>query len=227
MDEARRLAVADAAEGAVVQADTQGAGRGRFGNSWVSEPGNLYMTLLLRPKAPSRRCAQISFLIAVALADTLQSFGVPSASINLKWPNDVLLDGKKVAGILLEMETAAGNGAPPFLLVGIGVNIAHAPEGAIALASFDARADTSAVRKALVETIAGLYGIWQKQGFVPIRTAWMRHVYGLGRPITARMSNASVSGVFEDVDDEGNLRMRDASGTLRTITGAAVHFDPH
>ncbi len=223
MDEARRLALTDTPEGAVVQAGSQTAGRGRFGNQWSSPEGNLYMTLLLRPVVPTRHCAQMSFAIAVALADTLAAFGVPKTSIGLKWPNDVLIDGAKIAGILLEMQSGAHD-APDYLLAGIGVNVAVAPEGCAAMCQFAKGIDLADVRNRLVTNIAGLYGHWQKHGFADIRARWLEQAYGMGQPITARMSDRKIEGVFEGIDGDGNLIMKDGAGPSRTINSGAVHF---
>lgn len=225
MDEARRMALAAAPEGTVVQAGSQSAGRGRFGNQWASPEGNLYMTLLLRPATSARHCAQMSFAIAVALADTLQAHGVPQASVNLKWPNDVLVDGAKIAGILLEMQTGQGD-APDFLLAGIGVNVAVAPEGACSLAAFNKSVGLEVFRDALIGNITGLYAHWQEAGFGGIRARWLTQAYGIGKSVTARMADRKAEGVFEGIDAEGNLMLRDADGQARTINSGAVHFRP-
>jgi BirA family transcriptional regulator, biotin operon repressor / biotin---[acetyl-CoA-carboxylase] ligase len=224
MDEARRMAVADLApEGTVVQAGAQTAGRGRFGNAWRSPQGNLYMTLLLRPKAFTRICAQVSFVIAVALADTLKNFGVPRASIGLKWPNDVLVDGAKIAGILLEMESGQGE-TPVFLLAGIGVNIRDAPESCAYLHQFNKDIDAQMVRDDLVKNIAALYEHWLENGFGSTRARWLEQAYGIGQPVTARMSHQTIDGVLEGVDGDGNLSLLRDNGEILLINSGAVHF---
>ncbi len=121
-DEARRLAQAGAAHGTVVAARQQTAGRGRVGRSWVSPPGNLYLSVLLRLDLPLARLAELSFVAALAVADMVDSFLPPDFRAALKWPNDVLVEGAKISGILIEQgETAT--------IVGIGVNVGHCPTG--------------------------------------------------------------------------------------------------
>lgn len=221
MDEARRLADAGALEGTVVQSGIQTAGRGRFGNNWVSPEGNLYMTLVLRPPVDTRVCAQLSFVCALGLADTLQGCGI--TDIALKWPNDVLLGGKKIAGILLEMQGGA-NGHPDYMLVGMGVNIAHAPEGRAYIKDFNDEATVGAVRDALLASIARYYADWLGDGFAGIREAWLRQAYGIGQKAIARMADRRVEGVFEAIDAEGNIVLREADGQMRVVHGAEVHF---
>ncbi|NBX65714.1 MAG: biotin--[acetyl-CoA-carboxylase] ligase [Proteobacteria bacterium] len=223
MDEARRLAEENASEGAVVQAGVQTAGRGRFGNQWASPEGNLYMTLLLRPPVATRFCAQLSFAIAVALAETLEGQGVPREAVKLKWPNDVLVDGRKIAGILLEMESGQ-NDAPAFLLAGIGVNVAVAPEGATHVQAYAKQAVLESFRDALVQNIGGLYDHWIKRGYAEIRARWLSQAYGMGQPVTARMAERKAEGIFEGIDAEGNLILSDGAGVTRTIHSGAVHF---
>ncbi|MBU6234778.1 MAG: biotin--[acetyl-CoA-carboxylase] ligase [Alphaproteobacteria bacterium] len=222
MDEAQRLAEAGAPEGTVVQAGIQTAGRGRFGNTWTSPEGNLYTTTLFRPQVATRFCAQMSFVCAVALSDTLVTCGVPKAAIGLKWPNDVLVDGKKIAGILLEMRSGQGD-TPDYLTAGIGVNVAVAPEGGTAISQYsDAPLDE--VRDALLGHLGALYGVWLTQGFMPIRTRWLEQAYGVGKPVTARMAERKVEGVFEAIDHDGNLILKEPAGNSRTISSGAVHF---
>ena len=226
MDEARALATTqNVAEGAIVQADQQTSGRGRFGNTWTSPLGNLYMTLVLRPRVATTLCAQLSFVVAVALADALKALGVPAVSTKLKWPNDVLIDGRKIAGILLEMQSGQ-NDTPDFLLAGIGVNVVAPPEAGIGIAGFAPHVDVMQVRTQLVADIARWYDIWQGQGFAHVRARWLENAYGVGQPVTARMADKSAHGVFEGIDADGNLIMREADGQTRIINSAAVHFAP-
>ena len=124
-EEARRLAAAGAAAGTVVWAKRQTAGRGRRGRSWISEPGNLFTSLILRPHVPPARAAELTFVASLAVAQAVAGF-LPGRIICTKWPNDVLVDGGKIAGILIE--SAAGtSGKVDWLVVGIGINVAHHP----------------------------------------------------------------------------------------------------
>ncbi len=127
-DEARRLAEGGAEEGTLVWGLSQRKGRGRHGRDWASPEGNLYLSLLLRPDCPPREAAQLSFVAAMALTGALNVLVAPHSRIDFKWPNDVLLNGSKVAGILLEASTT-GADALDWLIVGTGVNVARAPDG--------------------------------------------------------------------------------------------------
>lgn len=218
MDEARRLAEGGAPEGTVVQAGEQTGGRGRFGNGWVSPHGNLYMTLVLKPDMPVQDCAQMSFAAALALADTLE---IPDTM--LKWPNDVLVGGKKIAGILLEMG-GSGSLVPGFLLVGIGLNIASAPAGATSMTQHGGAAAITHVRDELLENINHWYDRWQAGAFADIRAAWLNRAYGLNMPIHVRFSDRTVDGIFEGIDDAGNLLLCDEGGQPHIINSGAVHF---
>lgn len=223
MDEARSLASSGVPEGAVVQAMTQTAGRGRFGNQWSTPTGNLAMTILLRPSRPHGECAQVSFVSAVALAQACDEFGI--AGLQLKWPNDALIEGKKLSGILLEAEAARAGDSPAFLLVGIGVNIMHAPEGCVSLRMQNPTIDPILFREALLTRFGQWYDLWQAEGFAPVRAAWVDRAYGLGKPITARLANDKKTGVFVDIDKNGALVMKDdETGKARMISGGEVHF---
>jgi BirA family biotin operon repressor/biotin-[acetyl-CoA-carboxylase] ligase len=121
------------AEGVVIQALAQTKGRGRHGNEWQSPMGNLYMSVLLRPECPAQAAGQLSFVVAVALSAAMGEVLADGHVKTLKWPNDILIDGKKVAGILLESNISK-LGIVDYVVAGMGVNIMAAPEGAVALA---------------------------------------------------------------------------------------------
>jgi BirA family transcriptional regulator, biotin operon repressor / biotin---[acetyl-CoA-carboxylase] ligase len=214
MDEARTLAEGGAPEGTIVQAGEQTAGRGRFGNAWTSPKGNLYMTIILRPKKQTRDIAQMSFAVALALADT-----IVADDVELKWPNDVLVGGKKIAGILLEMSS---NGeTPDYLLVGTGINIASGPEGAAILG---AQKSVDSVRDEFISNLDHWYERWLESGFADIRSAWLARAHGIDDPITVRFADRSLHGIFEGIDEAGNLLLRQNDGHSRAISSGAVHF---
>ncbi len=220
MDEARDLALAGEPEGAVIQADEQTSGRGRFGNRWSSPSGNFYATTILRPRKPAREVAQLSFAVALALGDAIQS-----DDTRLKWPNDILLSGQKIAGILLEMNgvQGAGDQPPKFLLVGTGVNVTSAPPGGTILRT---EVSVDEVRERYLNALGHWYDRWNTDGFADIRAAWLSRAHGLGQPITVRFSDRYAHGTFEGIDDAGNLLLREDDGHLRTISSGAVHFGP-
>lgn len=214
---ARRLAEEGCVSGTIVWAHAQTAGRGRHGNLWSSIPGNLFMTMVLRPDKSAAEAAQLSFVAAVALAQTLEEF---SPGISLKWPNDALLDGRKVAGILLEAEA---DGARPvkFVLIGIGVNVKAAPEGAASLASCGVEAGK--VLERLVQKTASFYDLWLKEGFAPVRREWLRRsCHDVGNAVKVRLSDKVFSGIFRGIDASGALELDMPDGSFRQVTSGEV-----
>lgn len=220
-EEARRRALAGAAGPLWITAARQSAGRGRRGRAWAMLPGNLAATLLLRPDGGA--AAQLSFAAALAVADMAAHFA-PGAAVTVKWPNDVLLDGRKLAGILLE----TGEAPAPWLAVGIGVNLAASPEGtefpATSLAATGiAPPPPDDALTVLAARFAHWHRIWREEGFAPLRAAWLARAGGLGAPIRARLPHEERSGLFDGIDAEGALLLRDSVG-VRTITAGEVFF---
>lgn len=223
-EEVRRLAEAGEKGPLWISATRQSAGRGRRGRAWNTGEGNLAATLLLRPEASQAITGQLSFAAALAAAEMVQHFA-PDAAVTVKWPNDVLAEGRKIAGILLEGALDAQGG---WLAIGIGVNLAHHPEGlafpasslpqlGIAPPSCDAALTVLAVR------FAHWYDAWMRYGFETLRKAWLGRASGLGAPITARLPNETRQGVFEGVDASGALLLNE-QGHVRAIAAGEVFF---
>ncbi|MBC8242344.1 MAG: biotin--[acetyl-CoA-carboxylase] ligase [Alphaproteobacteria bacterium] len=224
-DEMKQRARAGAAEGSLIVAREQRAGRGRGGRQWTSKPGNLYMSLLLRPPGSVGAVAQISFLAAVALAEALLEVA-PDLSPRLKWPNDVLIDGAKISGILLESSARSGGGVD-WLVLGMGVNVAHHPEDAgQAATSLQAQGADNCTAFSLLATLAPALlrwlDIWRGAGFAPLRQAWLERAAGLGGPLRVRLPNEEFSGIFRDLDGDGNLRVEMPDGAMRSITAGEI-----
>jgi BirA family transcriptional regulator, biotin operon repressor / biotin---[acetyl-CoA-carboxylase] ligase len=226
-EEARRLAEAGGAEHGPlwIMAARQTAGRGRRGKAWDMAEGNLAATLLLRPEAPQAVTGQLSFAAALAAAEMVQHFA-PDAAVTVKWPNDVLAEGRKIAGILLEGGAQKDNKA--WLAIGIGVNLAHHPEGTafpatslpqlgLAPPSCDAALTVLAVR------FAHWYDVWMRSGFETLREAWLGRASGLGASITARLPHETRQGVFEGIDASGALLLKEGTG-VRAIAAGEVFF---
>lgn len=218
--EAQRLAASGETGPVWIIADRQTAGRGRRGRVWETRSGNLATTLLLRTDAPPAIIGQLSFVAALAAAEMASHFA-PNAAITVKWPNDVLADGKKLAGLLLE----AG---PGWLAVGIGVNLASAPEGtefpATSLAQLGIAAPSSdEALTVLAARFAHWYAAWMNEGFETIRAAWLARAGGLGGPIRARLPSETRHGVFEGIDASGALLLNE-QGHVRAIAAGEVFF---
>ncbi|WP_347267131.1 biotin--[acetyl-CoA-carboxylase] ligase [Paracoccus sp. (in: a-proteobacteria)] len=213
-----------------IMAREQFAGRGRRGRDWAMPAGNFAATLVLRPRGGALAAAQLSFVAALALYDALALACGPAVRLAIKWPNDVLLNGGKVAGILLE---SAGAGADlQAVAVGIGVNLAEAPDPgriearAIAPVSVRGESGHSVSPEEFLDLLAPAFARWQAQldtyGFAPIRSAWLARAAKLGEPIVARTGTAESHGIFEGIDEQGALILRGAAG--RQILPAADVF---
>ncbi|MBB3713231.1 BirA family biotin operon repressor/biotin-[acetyl-CoA-carboxylase] ligase [Limimaricola variabilis] len=228
MAEAARRAASGLAGPTWIMAHEQTTGRGRRGRVWSSEAGNLSATLVYKPEATPAEAARRSFLAAVALFEAL-AIHVDRTRLSLKWPNDVLLDGGKVAGILLE---SAGQGPyVDWLAIGVGVNLARSPEG-LGDAAFPPIAvadnggplvDPEEFLTHLADAFATEEGKLDAFGFERIREDWLRHAARLGEVISARTGTEEITGVFETVDLAGNLMLRTAKGP-RAISAADVFF---
>jgi BirA family biotin operon repressor/biotin-[acetyl-CoA-carboxylase] ligase len=226
-EEARRLAAAGEHGPVWLRADRQTAGRGRRGRAWESPAGNLAATLLIVPGKPASECAQLSFVTAIAVADAASGFAA-NAEIKVKWPNDVLANGRKLAGILLE-SASGGDGALTFLAIGVGINLAHFPPDtefpATSLAALGVSVPSpSAALSQLAAHFAKWYEVWMTNDFSPIQDAWLARAAGLGSRIRARLTHEETSGVFEGIDNTGALILREAQGRTRTIAAGEVFF---
>jgi BirA family biotin operon repressor/biotin-[acetyl-CoA-carboxylase] ligase len=225
-DEAMALARAGAGGRVWVVADRQERGRGRSGRSWSSPPGNLYASLLLVEPCEPPRAPQLGFVAGVALHRAVSEavpYGVPGLA--LKWPNDLLREGAKVAGILVEgVSQGAGGGLAA--VIGMGVNLVSHP----ASPSYPAAdmSDTGLAVAALFETLsrsmAEALALWDRgAGFARIRDAWLARAGGIGGEIEVRRPSGSLRGIFKDIDAEGRLVL-DQRGQLVTIEAGDVFF---
>jgi BirA family biotin operon repressor/biotin-[acetyl-CoA-carboxylase] ligase len=217
MEEARRLAETGALDRTVVRAAEQTGGRGRMGRQWSSPPGNVYMTAILRPDAPTARAAELSIVAAVALADAVARFG---GDVALKWPNDVLLNGGKVAGVLLE--AIAEGGALSAVLIGIGVNVASRPELPDRRTSRVEGAGADAVFEALVAALEARYRQWCRDGLAGIRSAWLARGPAIGAPLTIYQGNERLEGRFAGMESDGTLALALADGSIRRIASGEI-----
>jgi len=221
--------MAGASSGLIVLADRQTSGRGRLGRSWQSAPGNLQASFVLRPDCSLSSAGQLSLLAAVALADMLGKQSPDHVDLKLKWPNDMLVDGAKVAGILLE---SAGDSAGRLthVILGLGLNIAWCPLNvdypvtSLRAAGFQEQSP-KAWLSAYAISLETWLDRWQKDGFAEIREFWREWGYGLGDPIRLRLDQEDIDGRFLDLTDSGAILIEHADGTRRELMAGDVAFD--
>jgi BirA family biotin operon repressor/biotin-[acetyl-CoA-carboxylase] ligase len=213
---------AGAPPGHVYSAKTQTAGRGRESRNWVSPEGNLYATICT--EAPQNRNAgQLAFVAGLAVLDAIRDL-VGNTQFSLKWPNDLLADGRKVSGILIE----AGEMG---YAVGIGVNIASSPPDSLlrypatSLCEFTEKAPE---RGLLLSVICTYFEKWRRrwvdEGFEPLRTVWLASAHGIGDTISASIGGCAVEGRVRGLDADGALVLEDADGSVHLITAGDVFF---
>lgn len=232
----------------VVRADKQTAGRGRANNVWRSEEGNFFATFALAfpQNDPEflKNAANYSFVAALAVSESLKFFLDEAAPFNQsaelensphiqhKWPNDVLINGQKIAGILIEIYD-------PYILIGVGVNLAHAPAlpashspaataslPATALSHYAAPPPPSVFLRTLSAQLDRFCGVLQHDGFAAIRSLWLKNAYGIGGPVTVRTPHEVFTGEFKDLEPDGALRVFDpAQQKIRKIYSADIFFN--
>jgi BirA family transcriptional regulator, biotin operon repressor / biotin---[acetyl-CoA-carboxylase] ligase len=228
-EDAKRLARQGAPDKTLVWARSQSAGRGRNGRTWVSPPGNLYMSLVLRPDCAAARAVELGFVAAIAAGEAIDGVaGRAVPGLRFKWPNDVLVDGCKLAGILIEAESG-GTGTLDWLVLGLGINVVSHPDGtefpAIALVEAGVHGATAeALRDAFAAAFLTWSERWRAEGFGPVRAAWLARARGVGEPITVRLPNATLRGTFIDLDADGALLLGTDTGAVRRITAGDVFF---
>ncbi|KQN73956.1 biotin--[acetyl-CoA-carboxylase] ligase [Devosia sp. Leaf64] len=220
----------------------QTAGRGRRGRAWESTPGNLATSLLIIPDAEPNALATLGFVAGVAMQTAFARIlpqgavriGIDGADaldgrgrVALKWPNDVLADGAKVSGILLEMaKTPDGRNA---IVIGIGVNVVAAPTGlpypATSLRELGYERSAEEVFAALADAWVEAFSLWQDgRGVSDILERWRGSAAGIGAPVAVQQDGVVRRGIFETVDSSGRLVMRDDDGARIVITAGDVHF---
>jgi BirA family transcriptional regulator, biotin operon repressor / biotin---[acetyl-CoA-carboxylase] ligase len=206
-----------------ITAKSQSGGRGRRGSTWVSPPGNLYATLLLTEPSAPEYAPQVSFVAALALHDAVaECAGALGPQLKVKWPNDLLLGGAKVAGILIE-----GESEPAFAVaIGIGVNCIAHPDGtaypATDLAAAGVLVSPDVLLAALAAAMLRRLAQWQcGDGFAGIRADWLKRAAGIGEDIRVRLPEREISGRFQGIDEAGRLLVQGPDGAA-TITAGEV-----
>jgi len=196
------------------------SGRGRRGRRWTSERGNLFVTYFAAVDRTPADLARLSFAAALAVADLAAAAG--GAPVTLKWPNDVLIDGAKCAGILLESATAPGGGVT--LALGVGVNLASAPDDAAYPVAALLRLDAAAAFTLLRHRLAAWSARMDRDGFAPLRAAWLAQAHGLNRTVRVELGRETLHGVHAGLSEGGELRLALADGRERLISAGEVFF---
>jgi BirA family transcriptional regulator, biotin operon repressor / biotin---[acetyl-CoA-carboxylase] ligase len=227
-EEAGRRARQGAPEGTLVWAQEQSAGRGRRGRTWLSPAGNLYCSLLVRPTSPAAEAAQLGFVAGLALAEAAEAVLPPERTVTCKWPNDVLIGGRKVAGILLDA-SSAGNARCEWVVIGMGINVRWHPGPAEAQFPATSLAAEGAVNldpAGLLVVLAPLFldklARWREQGFAAVRQEWLRRAFGLHQVMNVRLHDGLLSGTFTGLDASGAMMLSCADGPHVVTAGDVV-----
>lgn len=211
-----------------ITAARQTGGRGRRGRTWISEPGNLYASLLLVDPAPWETMASLPLAVSLAVHDTIAAMLPARAGhVRIKWPNDLLVDGSKTAGILIETEQLPDGRRA--VVIGCGVNIAHRPEAglypATCLAEQGSVASPQDLFARLVVYMRKSLAEWdQGRGLAATRAAWLKRADGIGKPVTVNLPDRQIHGLFEAIDGEGRLILTAPDGTKHMVASGDVFF---
>lgn len=227
---AHTLVAEGAPEGTLVFAEKQTAGRGRMGRKWHSPKGKgIWMSLVLKPAIPLSFAPQLTLLIAVALSRAISSF--LSLEVGIKWPNDLLIGGRKVCGILLE--SSAENESLQHVIVGMGIDAnlqqddypddLHKVATSLAIESVQ-QVDRTELMCHLMKEIEQLYLLYLDKGFAPIKLLWEALTISLGRPIRCQTSQGVFEGIAEGIDDAGALLLRLSDGSIKKMYSADIEF---
>ncbi|MFZ5447325.1 MAG: biotin--[acetyl-CoA-carboxylase] ligase [Thermodesulfobacteriota bacterium] len=227
---AKELAARGAPEGTVVIAETQTGGRGRLGRGWISPPGvGLYVSVVLRPMLPPMELPQITLTTAVAVVRAIRQ--ITGVAPGIKWPNDLLVNGKKLGGILTEMETESDRIRHVVIGLGLNVNNLDFPPELVASATSLAQAvggtfSRLELLKAWLEEFEGLYERFLSQGFPEILEEWKRHAVTLGQEVTVQQGPRRISGQAVDVATDGALLVYTPEGKIVRVTSGEITPEP-
>lgn len=229
-DEVRRRAECGESGPIWISAKSQSKGRGRRGREWVSAQGNLFATGLYTMEIGAKQAANLSFIAAVAVRDTIANY-IPNESVKVKWPNDILVQSKKVSGILLESWVNAGEIK---IAIGIGINIISSPPNTefqtATIKDFLALNELPPTREKVLELLVNNFekhlNNWRENGFDAIRREWLSNAYGINESVIVKLHDKEISGVFKDLNDDGELLLELPNQSIEKICAGDVFF-PH
>lgn len=224
-DLAKDLARQGYPEGSVILAETQSAGRGRLGRVWESPAGTgIYLSIILRPALPPADLPKLTLMAAVAVVEAVKA--LTGVEVGIKWPNDILLAGKKLGGILTEMETESDQMRHVVLGLGLNVNTPEFPEYLQQVATSLRAAGRTYPRlplvRAFLENLAALYGKFLGQQFPDILEMWRRAAVTLGKPVVVRQGSAEIAGIARDVAPDGALLVEQVGGTVVAVISGEI-----
>lgn len=230
--EARRLIKSGVDSNFVIWAKSQEQGRGRLNKKWSSDEGGLYMSILYKAFFDIENATQIPFIIGLAVYDSLKAifrYNKMSPDIRLKWPNDVIIDDAKIAGILIETEISNTYQLPYFIILGIGVNISNDPDISeqitTSLKKLGIDIEPDILLDRILNSFTRYLRIWQEEGFLKIRDLWLKRAYKINHVVTIKSGQTRISGIFKDIDFTGAIRLMLAGGQISSLPMGEIIFD--
>lgn len=228
--EAKRLVKAKLTSNLVIFANEQDSGYGRSSKKWVSPKGNLYISIVLHPNKPINEVAQLSFVAALSLYKAISKEISKPDLIKLKWPNDILINGKKVAGIILESSIDTRLQNLDYLILGVGLNIASdiSSREFVSTNLKEQQAvnlDPEYYLDKFMSNFIELYDEWHLHGFQNVRVKWLERAYNIHKPVIVSGVKNKISGIFADLDNNGNLLLKLSDGSIKAISGGSIYFD--
>lgn len=213
-------------DGSIIVADTQNKGRGRLNRDWISQNGNLFFSCALKIQKNTKNLSELSFVAAISLQKAIKNLfsvqnnvKIAETSIKNKWPNDILINDKKISGILLESEKIDNNSS--LAIVGIGVNLTSSPENVMFkadnLQNFGIKIEKIEFLHLFLDQFEIFYQKWQDFGFAPIKNIWLENAWKIGEKVDIGSHNQKISGIFKEIDDLGNILI-EGSGNIKKLT---------
>jgi BirA family biotin operon repressor/biotin-[acetyl-CoA-carboxylase] ligase len=223
-NEAKRLIEQGVSDGVVIWALEQTAGRGRQRRNWISPAGNLYVSVVLRNVGPPADAAPLCIVAAVAMGEAIAECLPDPSLLSFKWPNDILIDKKKVCGLLLE-----SGSDDEWMVIGSGVNVVSHPDKvmypATDLNAAGAEISVEDLLSAYIKQLDDWRGRWKKEGIEPVREAWLARMAGLGDTISVQLAGSgTLKGIFKDLSPDGALLLEEEDGKLTTVSAGDVFF---
>lgn len=201
--------------GSVVHALHQTRGRGRLGRLWNSGQGNLCLSLIIQPQVLQETWPQLTFVSSLAVAQTALNFIKDGKAIQIKWPNDILINGSKVAGILIDVVS-------DHVIIGFGINIANAPNGCAYIGS---GAEISEVRNVLLQQFEKFYQLWQNDQWHDIKSMWETTAFPIGTPMVTTIKGIKRNIIYDGITHEGHLKYIDDAGHKHTMTAGDIFVE--